>query len=120
MKTASTVPYNRVHVVGKCWFDFRFVFGSFLMLVRLQKTNQNIRNCGIVLVWFWYGFGMVLVWFWYGFGMVLVWFWYGFGMVLVWFWYGFGLVLVLFKPGPKPYQNHTKTKRIYVITYVGT
>ena len=51
-ETASTAPYNCVHVVRKCWFDFWFVFGSFLMLVRLQKPNQNIRICGMVLVWF--------------------------------------------------------------------
>ena len=98
MKTALTAHYNRVHVVRKCWFDFRFVFGSFFMLVWLQKPNQNIRICGLVLVWFWFGFGLVLVWFWFGFGMVLVWFWYGLN----------------------PNQNHTKTKRIYVITYVRT
>ena len=86
---------------------FWFVFDAGLA----SKTKPKYTNLyyGFGLVWFWFGFGLVLVWFWFGFGLVLVWFWYGFGMVLVWFWYGLN-----------PNQNHTKTKRIYVITYVRT
>ena len=52
------------------------------------NTGMVLVWFGIVLVWFWYGFGMVLV----CFGMVLRWFCYGFAM----FWYGGGMVLVCF------------------------
>ena len=63
MKMASTVPYNRVHIVRKCWFDFWYVFGSFSMLVRLQKPNQNQTKTKPKYTNLWYGFGMVSVWF---------------------------------------------------------
>merc|ERR1711860_420625 len=88
--TLSPSPFHARKLISKA---FRFCIFQIVFLnieVMVLVGWLALVCCGMVLVWFWYGFGMVLVWFWYGFGMVLVWFWYGFGMVFLIF-----LVLVV-------------------------
>ena len=55
MKMASTVLFNRVLIVRKCWYDFWFGFWCWFGFKNQTKPkpNQNIRICGLVLVWFW-------------------------------------------------------------------
>ena len=65
-KIKPTFAYNMNTIVRNRWSRFHrffvrfwFIFGPFLMLVRLQKPHQNQTKIYKFVVWFWFCF----VWF---------------------------------------------------------
>ena len=61
------ITYFMYHGVRKYWSRFHWILVRFRFQFEAGSASKPYQKpvlfCGMVLVWFWFGFGLVLVWF---------------------------------------------------------